>query len=63
MHPPGIGAFASTQFHGIRNLKKLAFCNGLIGMAFENEPVASNVPVLFVVQMIGTDRLVVVSHV
>ena len=48
---------------GSRNRKKLAGVVALIGMAFENAPVPSSVPVLFVVQLIGADRLVVVSQV
>jgi hypothetical protein len=35
----------------------------LIGTAFEKSPEPSSVPVLFVVQLTGTDKFVVVSHV
>jgi hypothetical protein len=48
--------------HGIRNRKKLAGVTP-IGMEFEKAPVPSSVPALFVVQMIGADRLVVLSQV
>ena len=49
--------------HGSRNRKKLAGVVALTGMAFEKAPVPSNVPVLFVIQAIGADRLVVLSQV
>ena len=42
---------------------KVAGCETLIGMAFENAPVPFSVPVRFVVQMIGADKLVAVSKV
>jgi hypothetical protein len=54
---------ATNASHGIRNLKKLVGCEALIGMMFEKEPVPSSVPVLFVVQLTGGDRLVVLSQV
>ena len=49
--------------YGSRSRKKLAFCEALIGMAVEKAPVPSSTPVLFVVQVIGADRLVVLSQV
>ena len=54
-----------TRFpiYGIRNRKKPALCRAFTGMAFEKAPVPSSVPVLFVVQVIGADRLVVLSQV
>jgi len=54
-------AFAMS--HGIRSRKKLARVLALIGMAFDNIPAPSSVPVVFVVQLIGADRFVVLSHV
>jgi hypothetical protein len=34
-----------------------------MGMEFEKDPVPSNVPLLFVAQLIGADRLVATSQV
>jgi hypothetical protein len=51
------------QVYGIRSLKKLPDWEALTGIAFEKAPVPSSVPVLFVVQTIGGDRLVAVSQV
>jgi hypothetical protein len=48
---------------GIRNLKKPGGSEALIGRAFEKAPVPSSVPVLFVSQWIGVERLVVVSQI
>jgi len=48
---------------GILNLKKQAGCPGLMGMALENPPATSKVPVRFVVQLPGADKFVLASHV
>ena len=53
-----------SQFgHGKRRRKKLAGVVARIGIIFEKAPVPSKVPVIFVVQVIGGDRFVVVSQV
>jgi hypothetical protein len=61
--PPRAVDFISHPSYGSLSRKKLAFCKALIGMAVEKPPVAFSAPVLFVVQVIGTDRLVVLSKV
>ena len=58
-----LGHICLRQPHGIRNLKKLAAGEELIGIEFEKEPVPSNAPVLFVVQLIGAVKLVVTRQV
>jgi hypothetical protein len=47
----------------MRNRKKLSGTNALTGMELEKEPVASSVPVLFVIQRTGGVRFVVLSQV